>query len=128
MRDVVIVGAARTPIGSFLGALASIPAPKLGATAIKAALELAEGTPIAYRAILTEPDGTTATSAVRTVQQAPPPVETAVLWYFRPGGDYDPAPVGGAPSARIATEPPPTGRGAAASAEPASRRPYSVAA
>src|SRR4051794_29513104 len=41
MRDVVIVGAARTPIGSFLGALASIPAPRLGATAIKAALERA---------------------------------------------------------------------------------------
>jgi acetyl-CoA C-acetyltransferase len=41
MRDVVLVGAARTPIGSFLGALASVPAPKLGATAIKAALERA---------------------------------------------------------------------------------------
>src|SRR3954454_14366937 len=41
MRDVVIVGAARTPIGSFLGALASIPAPRLGATAIKAARERA---------------------------------------------------------------------------------------
>jgi acetyl-CoA C-acetyltransferase len=41
MRDVVIVGAARTPIGSFLGALAAVPAPKLGATAIKAALERA---------------------------------------------------------------------------------------
>jgi acetyl-CoA C-acetyltransferase len=41
MRDVVIVGAARTAIGSFLGALASVPAPKLGATAIKAALERA---------------------------------------------------------------------------------------
>ncbi len=41
MRDVVIVGAARTPIGSFLGALSSVPAPKLGATAIKAALERA---------------------------------------------------------------------------------------
>jgi len=41
MRDVVIVGAARTPIGSFLGALASVPAPRLGATAIKAALERA---------------------------------------------------------------------------------------
>jgi len=44
MRDVVIVGAARTPIGSFLGALASVPAPKLGATAIKAALERANVT------------------------------------------------------------------------------------
>src|ERR1043165_2584742 len=41
MRDVVIVGAARTPIGSFLGSLASVAAPKLGATAIKAALERA---------------------------------------------------------------------------------------
>jgi len=41
MRDVVIVGAARTPIGSFLGSLAQVPAPKLGATAIKAALERA---------------------------------------------------------------------------------------
>jgi acetyl-CoA C-acetyltransferase len=41
MRDVVIVGAARTPIGSFLGTLASVSATKLGATAIKAALERA---------------------------------------------------------------------------------------
>ena len=41
MRDVVLVGAARTPIGSFLGVLASVPATKLGATAIKAALERA---------------------------------------------------------------------------------------
>ncbi len=41
MRDVVITGAARTPIGSFLGALASVSAPKLGATAIRAALERA---------------------------------------------------------------------------------------
>ncbi|HTJ40621.1 MAG TPA: acetyl-CoA C-acetyltransferase [Kofleriaceae bacterium] len=45
MRDVVIVGAARTPIGSFLGALASVPAPKLGAVAIKAAIERAGLTP-----------------------------------------------------------------------------------
>jgi len=41
MRDVVIVGAARTAIGSFLGSLSSVPAPKLGATAIKAAVERA---------------------------------------------------------------------------------------
>ncbi len=46
MRDVVIVGAARTPIGSFLGALASISAPRLGAAAIRAALERA-GVPAA---------------------------------------------------------------------------------
>ena len=41
MRDVVIVGAARTAIGSFLGSLASVPAPVLGATAIRAAIERA---------------------------------------------------------------------------------------
>ena len=40
-REVVIVSGARTPMGAFQGALASIPAPKLGATAIKAALERA---------------------------------------------------------------------------------------
>ena len=39
MKDVVIVSVARTPIGSFLGSLSSIPAPKLGAIAIKGALE-----------------------------------------------------------------------------------------
>ena len=41
MRDVVIVSAARTPIGSFQGSLSSVPAPQLGATAIKGALERA---------------------------------------------------------------------------------------
>jgi acetyl-CoA C-acetyltransferase len=40
-REVVIVGAARTPIGSFLGSLASVTAPRLGAAAIRAALERA---------------------------------------------------------------------------------------
>jgi len=39
MKKVVIVSAARTPIGSFMGALSSVPAPKLGAVAIKGALE-----------------------------------------------------------------------------------------
>lgn len=38
MRQVVIVGAARTPIGSFLGSLAQVTAPALGARAISAAL------------------------------------------------------------------------------------------
>ncbi len=40
-REVVIVGAARTPIGAFQGALSSLTAPQLGAIAIKAALERA---------------------------------------------------------------------------------------
>ncbi|MEP5254678.1 MAG: acetyl-CoA C-acyltransferase [Winogradskyella arenosi] len=38
-KDVVIVSAVRTPIGSFLGRLSTVPAPKLGATAIKGALD-----------------------------------------------------------------------------------------
>src|SRR5690606_10826490 len=38
-KRVVIVSAARTPIGSFMGALSTVPAPKLGAVAIKGALE-----------------------------------------------------------------------------------------
>ena len=45
MKEVVIVSAVRTPIGSFLGALSSVPAPNLGATAIKAALEKARVSP-----------------------------------------------------------------------------------
>lgn len=38
-RQAVIVGAARTPIGRYLGGLASLSAPELGAIAIRAALE-----------------------------------------------------------------------------------------
>lgn len=38
-KEVVIVSAARTPIGSFLGALSTVPAPRLGAVAIKGALD-----------------------------------------------------------------------------------------
>ena len=42
MTDVVIASAARTPIGAFNGALASLPAHQLGVVAIKAALERAK--------------------------------------------------------------------------------------
>ena len=41
MEDVVIVSAARTPVGSFNGALSSLPGHELGAVAIGAALERA---------------------------------------------------------------------------------------
>ena len=41
MTDVVIVSAARTPVGSFNGALAGLPAHELGRTAIAGALERA---------------------------------------------------------------------------------------
>src|SRR6201996_7499875 len=39
--DIVIVSAARTPVGSFNGALSSLPAHELGKVAIQAAIERA---------------------------------------------------------------------------------------
>ena len=41
LNEVVIVSAARTPVGSFLGSLGSLPGHELGAIAIKAAVERA---------------------------------------------------------------------------------------
>ncbi len=38
---IVIVGAARTPMGGFQGELSAVPAPELGGVAIKAALDRA---------------------------------------------------------------------------------------
>ena len=51
-REVVIVGAARTPIGSFLGSLASVPAPQLGAVAIREALARAGVEPSAVDEVI----------------------------------------------------------------------------
>jgi acetyl-CoA C-acetyltransferase len=45
MTDVVIVSAARTPVGSFNGAFASVPAHDLGKVAIQAALKRADVAP-----------------------------------------------------------------------------------
>ncbi len=45
MKEVVILGSARTPMGSFGGALSSVSAPNLGAVAIKAAVERSGLTP-----------------------------------------------------------------------------------
>src|SRR6185312_309291 len=45
MSDIVIVSAARSPVGSFNGALSSLPAAALGTAAIKAALERASVAP-----------------------------------------------------------------------------------
>ncbi|HPG02794.1 MAG TPA: acetyl-CoA C-acetyltransferase, partial [Rhodoblastus sp.] len=44
-NDIVIVSAARTPVGSFNGAFGSVPAQELGSIAIKAALERAKVSP-----------------------------------------------------------------------------------
>ena len=45
MADIVIASAARTGVGSFAGGLATVPASRLGETAIKAALERAKLAP-----------------------------------------------------------------------------------
>jgi acetyl-CoA C-acetyltransferase len=45
MTDVVIVSGARTPVGSFAGAFANVPAHDLGTAAIKSALERAKVAP-----------------------------------------------------------------------------------
>jgi acetyl-CoA C-acetyltransferase len=45
MTDVVIAGAARTPVGAFNGSLSTVPASHLGQVAIKAALERAKVDP-----------------------------------------------------------------------------------
>jgi len=37
MKEVFIVSAVRTPIGSFMGSLSTVPATQLGATAVKGA-------------------------------------------------------------------------------------------
>lgn len=52
MKEVVIVSAVRTPIGSFMGSLSSVPAPKLGAIAIKGALEKIGLSPDAVEEVL----------------------------------------------------------------------------
>ena len=41
MTDIVILSATRTPLGSFQGTLSTVPAPRLGAAAIKGAVALA---------------------------------------------------------------------------------------
>jgi acetyl-CoA C-acetyltransferase len=52
MQDVVILAAARTPMGSFLGGLSSLSAPKLGACAIAASLQRASLPPEAVEHVL----------------------------------------------------------------------------
>jgi acetyl-CoA C-acetyltransferase len=52
MDDVVILSVARTPVGSFQGALAPLSAPKLGAAAIAAAIDRAQITPDSVEHVL----------------------------------------------------------------------------
>ena len=62
--DVVIVSAARTPVGSFNGAFATLPAHDLGAIAIKAALERAVVAPAKWPAV---PDEAALLQEIRTM-------------------------------------------------------------
>lgn len=50
--DVVIAGAARTPMGSMMGALSGVRAPELGATAIKSAIDRAGLQPADLQAVI----------------------------------------------------------------------------
>src|SRR3954454_20496507 len=52
MNDAYVVGAARTPIGRFLGGLSGVPAPELGAVAVRAALARAGVPPAAVDDVL----------------------------------------------------------------------------
>lgn len=52
MSNIVIVGAARTPVGSFLGPLSGVPAHELGAIAMAAALERAGVAPDAVDEVI----------------------------------------------------------------------------
>jgi alpha-amylase len=77
-----VAGGAWTPIGRDESSPAYTVFDDLSA------LNLAAGASVRYRAILSEPDGTRVTSAVRTVRYAGPPLTVATLHYFRPAGDY----------------------------------------
>jgi acetyl-CoA C-acetyltransferase len=50
--SIVIVGATRTPLGSFQGSLASVPAPRLGGTAIRGAVSAARVDPASVSAVI----------------------------------------------------------------------------
>lgn len=52
MDEIVIVGAARTPVGKFLGALSRVPAPELGAVAIRGALGRSGVSPSEVEAVI----------------------------------------------------------------------------
>src|ERR1039458_10004907 len=52
MSDIVILSATRTPLGAFQGALASVPAPRLRATAIRGAVAAAQISPGAVTDVL----------------------------------------------------------------------------
>ena len=71
-----------TPIGT------DDSSPAYVATDDLAPLALAPGTPLAYRATLTDASGVTSVSDVLVAEAAGPPVRTAIVNYMRPAGDF----------------------------------------
>ena len=81
MTDVVIVSAARTPVGSFLGALSGLPASKLGEVAIRAALERAGvGADEVDEVILGHVLQAAAGQGVEFGHRVPPPPCVSIWW------------------------------------------------
>ncbi len=83
MKHIVIASAARTPVGSFNGAFATMPAHQLGAVAIKGALERAgvapaEVTEVILGQILTAAEGQN--PARQAAMKAGIPQETTAWW------------------------------------------------
>ncbi|WP_350335513.1 acetyl-CoA C-acetyltransferase [Coralliovum pocilloporae] len=81
-KEIVIASAARTPVGSFNGALSSVPAHELGAVAIKAALERASVDPadvdeVIFGQILTAGCGQ---NAARQAAMAAGVPDTSTAW------------------------------------------------
>ncbi|MGL4550274.1 MAG: acetyl-CoA C-acyltransferase, partial [Gemmataceae bacterium] len=52
MADAYLLSAARTPVGKYLGSLAELPAPSLGAVALAEALRRANATPDAVEEVV----------------------------------------------------------------------------
>ena len=90
--DIVIVSAARTPVGSFGGTLASLPAHELGTIAIKAALQRANVQPGDVSEVIL--------GQVLTAAQGQGPARRAAIGSGRPRGC---ASVGHQPDLRLGT-------------------------
>lgn len=70
MSDIVIAGAKRTAVGSFLGALGTLPAHELGRVAIEAALAQSGVTPDQVDEVIL---GHVLTAALGRTQRGRPP-------------------------------------------------------
>jgi acetyl-CoA C-acetyltransferase len=88
-KKVVIVAAARTPIGSFMGALSSVSAPRLGAAAIKGAMQKINLNPHLVDAVLMG-HVVQAGAGQATARQAAIMLESPILFPVQPLTKYVP--------------------------------------